>query len=101
MKTNAIPIIILAIVLAVGGVMIGIIIALPLILSLLPIFIGMNTLNESFTLVYIALACCALYLPVIIFLNGILTAYIKSAWTLTYLRLTKPTESAVVVAVNA
>ena len=100
-KTNAIPIIILAIVLAVGGVMIGIIIALPLILSLLPIFIGMNTLNESFTLVYIALACCALYLPVIIFLNGILTAYIKSAWTLTYLRLAKPTESAAVVAVNA
>jgi len=77
------------------------IIALPLILSLLPIFIGMNTLNKSFTPVYITLACCALYLPVIIFLNGILTACIQSVWTLTYLRLTKPTESAAVVVGNA
>ncbi|GEM_PF-5728360 len=71
------------------------------ILSVLPIFIGMNTLNESFTPVYIALACCALYLPVIIFLNGILTACIQSVWTLTCLRLTKPAESAAVVVGNA
>ncbi|HLA88626.1 MAG TPA: hypothetical protein VJL10_11420 [Anaerolineales bacterium] len=100
-KTNAISMILLAIVLAVGGAIIGLVIALPIILSVLPIFIGMNALNESFTPVYIALACCALYLPVIIFLNGILTAYIQSVWTLAYLRLTKPTESAAVVVGNA
>lgn len=100
-KTNAISMILLAIVLAVGGAIIGLVIALPIILSVLPIFIGMNTLNESYTPVYIGLACCALYLPVIIFLNGILTAFIKSAWTLAYLRLTKPTESSVVVEGNA
>ncbi len=100
-KTNAISMTLLAIVLAVGGAIIGLVIALPIILSVLPIFIGMNTLNESFTPVYITLACCALYLPVIIFLNGILTAYIQSVWTLTYLHLTKPTESAAVVVGNA
>jgi hypothetical protein len=32
--------------------------------------------------------CFVMYLPVWIVLNGILTSYIESAWTLTYLRLT-------------
>lgn len=93
-KTNVVNFIVLALVVGIGGVIIGIVIALPIILSVLPIFIGMNTLNESLTPVYIALACCALYLPVIIFLNGILTAYIQSVWTLTFLRLTNSPEDA-------
>lgn len=95
-KTNAVNFIVLALVVGVGGAIIGIIIALPIILAFLPIFIGAGTLRESFTPIYIALACFALYLPVIIFLNGILTAYIQSAWTLAYLRLTKPREAALV-----
>ncbi len=95
-KTNAVSIIILAVILAVGGAIIGIIIALPIILAALPIFIGAGTLGESYAPIYFALACFALYLPVMIFLNGILTAYIQSAWTLTYLRLTKPREAALV-----
>ena len=32
--------------------------------------------------------CIVLYLPVLIVLGGILTAYIESAWTLTYLEAT-------------
>lgn len=100
-KTNAVNFIVLALIVGVGGAIISIIIALPIILAFLPIFIGAGVLRESFTPIYIALACFALYLPVIIFLNGILTAYIQSVWTLTYLRLTKPTEDAAVVVGNA
>jgi hypothetical protein len=32
--------------------------------------------------------CLCLYIPVAWLLNGILTAYTESAWTLTYMRLT-------------
>jgi hypothetical protein len=32
--------------------------------------------------------CFLAYLPVLLVLSGILTAYIESAWTLTYMRLT-------------
>jgi hypothetical protein len=33
--------------------------------------------------------CFLAYLPFWLVLNGILTAYIESAWTLTYMRLTR------------
>jgi hypothetical protein len=36
----------------------------------------------------IAGLCLVAYLPVLIVLGGILKAYIESAWTITYLRLT-------------
>jgi hypothetical protein len=56
----------------------------------------MNNFNLGETLmpVYIALAICAVCIPVFYLLNGILTAYIKSVWTLTYLRLSKPRDEA-------
>jgi hypothetical protein len=31
-------------------------------------------------------------MPVLIFLNGILTAYIQSAWVLTYMKLSQPSQ---------
>jgi hypothetical protein len=41
-------------------------------------------------------------MPVLIFLNGILTAYIQSAWALTFMRLAKPKEDApVMIEANA
>ena len=39
----------------------------------------------------LAALCFVAYLPVLILLNGVLRAYIESAWTLTYLRLTGKT----------
>lgn len=92
-KTNAVNFIILALVVGIGGAIISIIIAIPLILAFLPIVIGANALRESLIPVYIALACCAIYFPVLLLLGGILTAYIQSVWTLTYLRLTKLQEN--------
>ena len=42
--------------------------------------------------------CLCLYIPVVWVLNGIITAYTESAWTLTYMRLTaKPQDNAPVV----
>jgi hypothetical protein len=92
LKTNVGPMLIMAIILGVGSLILGLIIAVPLLLAFIPVFVKMETLRESLTPLYISLACCAVYLPVLIFFNGVMTAYIQSAWTLTYLRLAKPRE---------
>lgn len=101
-KSNVMPLIILSLILGIGGAIIGVIVALPIIIAVVPLILGAGTLRESLAPVYISLACCAVYLPVLIFFNGVLTAYIQSVWALTYLRLAKPKEDApVVVEANA
>jgi hypothetical protein len=97
-KTNAVNFIILALILFIGGAIVGVVIALPILFAVVPIVIGAGSLRETLTPVYIALACCALYLPVLYLLSGILAAYIQSAWTLTFLRLSKPKEDAPIFA---
>ena len=101
-KTNVGPMIVMGLILAIGGGIIGVIIAVPIIIAVVPLIIGAGSLRESLTPVYIALACCAVYMPVLIFFNGVLTAYIQSAWALTFIRLAKPREAApVIIEANA
>ncbi len=101
-KNNAGPIIIMALILAIGGGIIAVIVALPLLIAVVPLVIGAGSLQQSLTPLYIALACCAVYMPVLIFFNGVLTAYIQSAWALTFMRLAKPKEEApVIIEANA
>ena len=101
-KTNAMPTIVMSLILGIGSAIIGVVIALPIIIAVALFIIGVGVLQESLTPVYITLACCAMYLPVLIFFNGVLTAYIQSVWALTYMRLAKPKEDApVFVEANA
>jgi len=93
-KSNVMPIIVMTLILGIGSVIIGLIITIPIIIAFVPLILGARSLQESLMPVYISLACCAVYLPVLIFFKGVLTAYIQSAWTLTYLRLAKPKEEA-------
>ncbi len=93
-KTNAMPTIVMSLILGIGSAIIGVVIALPIIIAVVLFIIGVGALQESLTPVYITLACCAAYLPVLIFFNGVLTAYIQSVWALTYMRLAKPEETA-------
>jgi Cu/Ag efflux pump CusA len=74
---------------------VGIVIALPILVVVFPtIFAFAIGEGQSFTPLYIALACICLYAPVSWVLNGILTTYTQSAWTLAYLRLTRKPEAA-------
>jgi hypothetical protein len=91
-KTNPIPMVIMALILGVGGAIIGVIVSLPLIIAVLPVIIGMGLLRESMTPAWIALACCLAYMPVLILFNGVLTAYIQSAWALTFMKLSQPAQ---------
>jgi hypothetical protein len=101
-KANAVPMVVMVLILGIGSAILGVIVALPLIIAVIPIFIGMVTSQQSLTPFYIALVCCAVYMPVLIFFNGVLTAYIQTAWTLTYLRLSQPkVEAPVIIEANA
>ncbi len=86
------PILIIWFITVVIGVAVGILVALPLLIILVPVFIafvaGGN--NPSFTPLIIAGLCLVAYIPVTLVVNGILTSYLESVWTLTYLRLTEP-----------
>jgi hypothetical protein len=102
-KSNPVQIIVMFLILGIGGAIVGLIIALPIILAFVPLLMGLGALRQSsFTPLYISLACCAVYVPVLIFLNGILTAYIQSAWTLTFMKLATPTENTpIIIEANA
>ena len=89
-KSNAVTMIIMSLILGAGGGIISLIFAIPIIAAFIPVFISLTTLGESLTPLYISLVCCTLYMPVLIFLNGVLTAYIQSVWALTYMRLAVP-----------
>ena len=101
-KANAVPIIIMMLILGIGSGIIGVIIALPIIIAVVPAVIGMAVSQQTLTPFYIAAACCVAYFPVLLFFNGVLTAYIQASWTLTYLRLVKSKEEApVIIEANA
>jgi hypothetical protein len=90
-KNNAGAIIVMGLILTLGiGLIGGFIIGLPVIAIILPAVLGAiagtdQTIRGGFL---VAGLCLVAYIPVAIFLNGILQSYIHSAWTLTFLRLT-------------
>jgi len=103
-KSNVGTIIVMALILWIGSLVVGLLIAIPVFLAVLPAIIGLiaNQGTVTTTPFVIAGLCFVAYLPVLIVLSGILTAYVQSAWALTYMRLAKPKENApVITAANA
>lgn len=95
--------IVMALILGAGSFIIGLVIALPLIIAVLPLIISAmssdfsNPIASPDTMVLITLACCVIYFPVLLTLNGILTSYKKTAWMLAYLQLTQSVENTPIV----
>lgn len=102
-RSNLGPILLMAIILAVIGLVVGFIIAIPVLVIVVPAAIAFAAGNaQNWTPMIIAGVLLCLYIPISLVVNGIVTAYTESAWTLTYMRLTKPQASApVVVEANA
>lgn len=104
-KANLGMIIVMGLILYVGvGLVGGFIIGIPIVAIIAPAVIGaINGAQRALQggLVISGL-CLIFYIPVAIVLYGILQSYIKTAWTLTYLRLTshpaaiQPAESATI-----
>ena len=93
-RANIGPLIVMGLILFGITLVLGIVIALPIFIVVFPtIFAFALGEGQSFSPLYIALACICLYAPVSWVLNGILTTFTQSAWTLTYLRLTQKPEA--------
>ncbi len=95
-KANIGTMILMALILFIGSAVVGIVLAIPLIVAVVPLVIGSAAGVERTPLLIFGV-CCAVYLPILLMLNGILTAYMQSAWTLTYMRLTNPQDNAPIV----
>ena len=79
----------MAIILAVIGGVIGFVVAIPFLIVVLPAAFAFALGNgQSAAPLVFAGICVCLYLPIAITLEGIIVAYVESAWTLTYLQLT-------------
>jgi hypothetical protein len=99
-RANVGTIILMALILFIGSAVVGIVLAIPLIVTVVPLAIALAVGGEEIRpalWLWIVGACGALYLPVLLLLNGILTAFMQSAWTLTYMRLTKPQDNVPIV----
>jgi hypothetical protein len=99
-RANIGTMILMALILFIGSAVVGIVLAIPLIVAVVPLVIGSVAAGDGTQPAlwfWIVGACCAVYLPILLILNGVLTAYVQSAWTLTYMRLTKPQENAPVI----
>lgn len=90
------PIVLIAIILAILGGAAGFVIALPLIGLILVVgagtaFTAIATAGSGIAGPLLIGACCVvLYMPVLLLGNGILQTYMQSVWTLVYRRLTAP-----------
>ena len=95
-RANIGTMIVMTLILFIGSAVVGIAFAIPVIIAVFPLAIGFAAGAER-TPLLIAGVCCAVYLPILLILNGILTAYVQSAWALTYMRLTRPQDNAPVI----
>jgi hypothetical protein len=88
-KKNPWQLILMSLILGIGGGIINFILAIPIFLAMLPLIIPLisGSMEALKTTGIISLSLCCIYLPVLYLLSGILTAYIQSTWTLTFLRL--------------
>jgi hypothetical protein len=95
-RDNLGNIIVMALILLIGGWLVGIIFALPIFLVVFPAVFGavLGGFSDSALPfgggIAMAALCFVGYLPILIVLGGILRAFIQSAWTLTYIQLTQP-----------
>jgi len=89
-RENLGPIAVIALIVLIGGGIVSLVITLPLILVLIPVFAGVISNDETVLTGALATAgimlCCLV--PVVIALEGVLQSYIGSVWTLTFMRLT-------------
>ena len=88
-KSNWQPMLVMGVILIFGAAIIGLIIAVPIMLITFPLFFMFGISGaDNMTPLVIGGICFLVYLPVLLLAGGILKAYVQSAWTLTFLRVT-------------
>ncbi len=94
LKGNPGPLIVMSLILFGISLVVGFVIALPILIAVIPaVFAFAMNEGRSLTPLYIAVAALCLFAPVSWLLNGILNTFVQSAWTLTWMRLTRSPDS--------
>jgi hypothetical protein len=89
-KTHWEPMLVMGVILIFGAAIVGLVIAIPVFMILFPLFFALGiSSGNSMAPLTIGGICFLVYLPVLILAGGIIKAYVQSAWTLTFLRLTR------------
>jgi len=92
------PMLVMGVILIFGGAIAGLIIAVPMFLVMFPLLFTLGiTGGNNMAPLAIGGICFLVYLPVLILAGGIIKAYVQSAWTLTFLRVTGSGPTAEVV----
>ena len=91
-KSNLGHILLMAVILFIISIVVGVIIALPILIILIPAAISfvVDGAQSIQPLILMGL-CMVAYFPVLLVASGILTTYVQAVWTLLYLQLTDQT----------
>jgi hypothetical protein len=90
LRANIGPVVLMALILVVGGALVGLITALPIVFIVFPGVVGVTLGGERATTagVLVSGLCFLAYIPVLIVVNGILQTFVAGSWTITFRRLT-------------
>lgn len=98
-RQNLGTLLLLSIILGVIGFLIGMVLVIPAMMVAVPMAMAfMAGQGQSATPLILLGLCLVVFIPVALLLNGVLTAFQDATWTLTYLRLTRKPQTAVVSA---
>lgn len=86
---NLLHVLVMFLILGIGGLIVGLLISVPLLMIPVPLVANLVlTGAQSITVgLVISILLSMIFIPLLIFLGGVLRAYILASWTLTYRRL--------------
>jgi len=84
------PALLMGLILLGGGLIVALILAVPIFLLMLPLFVALASEEQTVVVggVLIASLCTLGLLPILLVVNAVLQTFLNGAWTLTYRRLT-------------
>ena len=85
-RSNLGEVIVMGLILGVGGFVVGLILAIPFILMVLPFITGLIVGTDTSTVAGLSLTLIGIlfYIPVLFVASGIMRTFITGSWTLTY-----------------
>ncbi len=85
-RSNLGEVIVMGLILGVGSFVVGLILAIPFILMVLPFITGLLVDTEASTIACLSVTLIGIlfYLPVLLLASGIMRTFITGSWTLTY-----------------
>lgn len=101
-RTNIIAVTLITLILYLGVGMLSGVISTPLLIPLFALpFVFIEEIENTRAIMIVASLCLVLYMPILAVIQSCILTYLKSGWMLTYLRLTRRSETEVRIAASA